>query len=114
MGQAGNVHDPSVSRLDQLRFLERVQLADLARTRRWIEAEEQRQAERRRGEQARPPEPDWLIERGLNRAGPAGGCWNAGKRSKGIDRAAALRALADGVPACSHCRPNTELGYVDG
>jgi hypothetical protein len=113
------VNDQSASRLAQLLFLKRVQEADLERTRRWIADEERRQADRRRGEQARPPQPDWLIERGLNRDAPAvaihvGGCWDAGKRSRGIDRAAALRALADGVPACSHCRADTELGYVDG
>ncbi|MEV7413110.1 DUF6233 domain-containing protein [Streptomyces althioticus] len=43
-----------------------------------------------------------------------GGCWNSGKRSDGVSREQALRALAEGVPACPHCRPDTELGYVDG
>ncbi len=38
----------------------------------------------------------------------------AGKRSLGISRAAALRALTEGVDACSHCRPDSELGYLDG
>lgn len=95
------------SRLDQLRFLERVQQGDLERTRRWIAAE-----------QRRPPEPDWLIERGIG-DGPAvyvhaGGCHMAGKRSRGVTRDAALRALADGVEACPHCRVDTELGYLDG
>ncbi|MEW1686227.1 DUF6233 domain-containing protein [Streptomyces sp. NPDC093594] len=31
-----------------------------------------------------------------------------------MSREQVLRALAEGVPACSHCRPGTELGYVDG
>ncbi|MFE9446097.1 DUF6233 domain-containing protein [Streptomyces sp. NPDC006602] len=44
----------------------------------------------------------------------AGGCWNAGKRSRGISRDEALRTLADGIPACSHCRPDSELGFLDG
>ncbi|GAA5216852.1 DUF6233 domain-containing protein [Streptomyces thinghirensis] len=101
-------------RLAQLRFLERVQEQDLARTRRWIAAEEHREAERRRGQTARPPEPDWLLEHGLNRQAPpvyvhAGGCWNTGKQSAGISRDEARRALAEGVPACLHCRPDTEL-----
>jgi hypothetical protein len=39
---------------------------DLARTRRWIEAEKQREDERQRGIEAQPPAPDWLIEQGLN------------------------------------------------
>lgn len=105
-------------RLHLLRFLERVQERDLERTRRWIAEEERRQAERRHGEQARPPAPDWLLELGLNRdAVPVyvhdGSCWNAGKRSRGVGRDAALRALADGVPACPHCRPDAALGYLD-
>ncbi|MEU9755671.1 DUF6233 domain-containing protein [Streptomyces althioticus] len=108
----------NVSRLALLRFLEEVQRRDLERTRRWIAAEEQREAARQRV-QARPSVPDWLLERGLNsHSAPVyvhvGGCWNAGKRSAGVSREQALRALAEGVPACSHCRPDTELGYVDG
>jgi hypothetical protein len=107
------------SRLDMLRFLERVQVSDLERTRQWIAAEERRQAERQHGIEARPAPPDWLLEHGLNRDAPpvcvhVGGCHMAGKRSRGIDRAAALRALAEGVDACSHCRPDSELGYLDG
>lgn len=106
-------------RLAQLRFLERVQERDLARTRRWIADEERREAERRQGETARPPEPDWLLEQGLSKHSlpvyvHAGGCWNAGKRSDGVSREGAVRALAEGVTACPHCRPDTELGYMDG
>jgi hypothetical protein len=112
------VNDSSASRLDQLLFLKRVQEQDLERTRRWIAAEERRQAERRRGIEARPPAPDWLIERGLDGHSPAvyvhvGGCHMAGKRSKGVERDQALRALTDGVPACTHCRPDSELGYLE-
>jgi hypothetical protein len=107
-----------VSRLDLLRFLERVQERDLARTRQWIADEERKLAERQRGEQARPAPPDWVLELGLNRdSAPVyvheGSCWNAGKRSKGVDRTTALRALTEGVPACPHCRPDSELGYLD-
>jgi hypothetical protein len=107
------------SRLDLLRFLERVQLADLERTRRWIADEERKAAEKQRGEQARPPAPDWLLEMGLNRDAPPvyvheGHCHMAGKRSHGIGRSDALRWLAEGVPACTHCRPDSDLGYLDG
>jgi len=107
------------SRLDQLRFLERVQQADLERTRRWIADEERRQAERQRGAASRPAPPDWLIENSLDRHSPAvavhaGGCHMAGKRSRGVSREQALRALADGVEACSHCRADRELGWLDG
>ncbi|MCL7429181.1 DUF6233 domain-containing protein [Streptomyces sp. YS415] len=37
----------------------------------------------------------------------------AGKRSKGVPRAEALRALADWVDPCPHCRPDSELGILD-
>lgn len=90
----------------------------LDEVRRAIAAAEQREVERQRGIEARPPAPDWLLELGLNRDAPpvqvhVGGCWNAGKRSRVIGRDEALRALADGVKACGACRPDTELGLLD-
>jgi hypothetical protein len=112
-----------MSRLDALRFTRRFieeqtarQLADIDR---WIADEERRERERQQGEQARLAPPDWVLELGLNRDSAAvyvheGSCWNAGKRSKGVDRSTALRALAEGVAACPHCRPDAELGYLDG
>ncbi|MER6425911.1 DUF6233 domain-containing protein [Streptomyces sp. NPDC001137] len=39
-----------------------------------------------------------------------GGCWNAGKRSRGIGREQARRALAEGVEAYPGCQPDTVLG----
>jgi hypothetical protein len=112
------MNDPLPSRLAQLRFLERMQQRDLARTQRWIAEEERREAERQRGAQARPPTPDWLLELGLNRNGPpvqvhGGQCWNSGKRTRAISRGEALRALVDGVKACGACRPDSELGFLD-
>ncbi len=102
-----------------LRFLERVRQTDLERTRRWIAAEEQREQERRCGAEARPPQPERLLEMGLNRAAPpnmvhVGGCHMAGKRSRGIGRSDALCWLAEGIPACTHCRPDSGLGYLEG
>lgn len=102
-----------------LRFLERVQEQDLDRTRRWIADEERREQERRTGEAAKPAPPDWLLEYGLNRdalpnAVHTGDCHMAGKRSHGVDSDTARRALAGGVKACGHCRPDTELGIFDG
>ncbi|GAB1332141.1 DUF6233 domain-containing protein [Streptomyces sennicomposti] len=38
----------------------------------------------------------------------------SGKRVEAIDQAAARRALAEGVTACTHCRPDSALGFVDG
>ncbi|MEU6663973.1 DUF6233 domain-containing protein [Streptomyces sp. NPDC046821] len=37
----------------------------------------------------------------------------AGKRSQGVSRDQALRALTECVPACTHCRADTELGVLD-
>ncbi|MDG9728381.1 DUF6233 domain-containing protein [Streptomyces sp. DH41] len=112
------MNDPGSARLAQLRFLERVQLRDLDRTRQWIADEERREAERRRGAEERPAPPDWLLEQGLNRDSlpvyvHVGDCWNAGARSKGIKQDQARRALADGVSACPHCRPDSALRMLD-
>ncbi|WP_372348567.1 DUF6233 domain-containing protein [Streptomyces sp. KL116D] len=89
------------ARLDLLRFLERVQERDLARTRRWIADEERRQAEHARGVANRPPEPDWLIERGFGDQPAthvhAASCWCAqGDRLRGVTEDQARRALAEG------------------
>ncbi|MEV0982476.1 hypothetical protein [Streptomyces sp. NPDC049915] len=46
--------DSAPTRLTLLRFLERVQVRDLERTRRWIVEEERREAEGKRGLAARP------------------------------------------------------------
>jgi hypothetical protein len=54
-----------------------------------------------------------LIKNGLGRHVPpmyvyVGGCHMAGKRLNGVLRAEALRALADRVDPCPHCRPDSE------
>ncbi|MCZ4506960.1 DUF6233 domain-containing protein [Streptomyces sp. ActVer] len=112
------MNDQPATRLDMLRFLERVQERDLRRTRQWIAVEEQRQVEVERGQQRKPPPPDWLIEQGLNGGVPVyvhvGGCHMAGKRSRGVTREQARYALAQGVDACTHCRADTALGVLDG
>jgi hypothetical protein len=104
--------------LPRLRTLETWLAYTLNEVRQAIAAAEQREAERQRGIQARPAPPEWLLEQGLNRDSPpvqvhVGGCWNAGKRSRGVARDDALRALAAGVRACSACRPDSELGFLD-
>jgi hypothetical protein len=105
--------------LPRLRTLETWLTLTLDQVRQAIAAAEQREAERQHGIEAPPPQPDWILDMGLNREGPplyvhAGDCWNAGRRSRGISRDEALRALADGTPACTHCRPDSELGYLEG
>ncbi|MEU5901893.1 DUF6233 domain-containing protein [Streptomyces venezuelae] len=107
-----------VSRLDLLRFLRRVQARDLARTDRWIAEEERRQAERTRGEQARPPVPEWIVERGIGQGGPPievhrGDCYAAGKRRTPVTREEARWELTRGTRACTHCRPDSELGVLE-
>ncbi|MFE5681707.1 DUF6233 domain-containing protein [Streptomyces sp. NPDC056512] len=111
------MNDSPTSRLDMLRFARRIAVQQVEQIDRWIAAEERREAERQRGEQARPPAPDWLIEMGLGGRDPVyvhvGGCHMAGKRSRGVERDQALRAVTEGVDACPHCRPDTELGVLD-
>ncbi|MFF1595214.1 DUF6233 domain-containing protein [Streptomyces sp. NPDC058286] len=34
-------------------------------------------------------------------------------RSRGVERDQALRAVTEGIGACPHCRPDTELGLLD-
>lgn len=104
--------------LPRLRTLETWLVHSLDRVRAAIAAAEQREAETRRGKQNRPPAPDWLIEQSLNGGRPVyvhrGDCHMAGKRSRGTSREQAVQALAAGVDACTHCRPDTDLGLLDG
>jgi hypothetical protein len=102
----------------RLRTLETWLQLTLDEVRRAIAAAETREAERQRGIEARPAAPDWLLDYGLNKdslpiAVHVGGCHMAGKRTRGVPRETALRAVTDGVPACSHCRPDTVLGVLD-
>ena len=83
-----------------------------------IATAERRELEQRRSQENRPAPPDWTLELGLNRNNPplrvhTGGCIMAGKRVRAIDRGAAVRALTEGITACSHCRPDSELGILD-
>ncbi|WP_405754175.1 DUF6233 domain-containing protein [Streptomyces sp. NBC_00073] len=62
-----------------------------------------------------PEPPAWLIERGIEVGRlpvrvHAGGCWDARKRCTGMSMDEARRALAEGVQACPHCRPDAALG----
>lgn len=103
--------------LPRLRTLETWLVLTLDRVRRQIADAERRETERQRGSRARPPAPGWLLELSLGGRHPVqvheGHCHMAGKRPRGIDRQEALRRLADGVPACGHCRPDSELGFLE-
>ncbi|MEU7485061.1 DUF6233 domain-containing protein [Streptomyces sp. NPDC042319] len=110
------MNDRLPSRLELLRFLQRVQLQQLDQTRRWIEQEEARQAAQPRHEL--PPPPEWKLERerlGGRDAPPVyvhqGDC-GMGKGAS-ISREQALHALAQGIGACPFCRPDTALGIID-
>ncbi|WP_327577411.1 DUF6233 domain-containing protein [Streptomyces sp. NBC_00145] len=111
------MNDSSVPRIDMLRFARRIAVQQVEQIDRWIATEERRESERRRGEQARLPAPDWLIEMGLGGRDPVyvhvGGCHMAGKRSRGVEWDQVVRAVTEGVDACPHCRPDTELGILD-
>ena len=104
--------------LPRLRTLETWLSLQLDQVRAAITAAEQREQERQRGIERRPPAPDWLLEFSLGGRHPVavhvGGCHMAGPRPRGVPREAALRAITEGVPACTHCRPDSELGYLDG
>ncbi|WP_326737053.1 DUF6233 domain-containing protein [Streptomyces sp. NBC_01022] len=82
-----------------------------------IAAAEQRESEQRQREERRPATPDWVVELSVGvGARPIevhiGGCHAAGKRQRAITREQALVALADGMRACTHCRPDSALGVL--
>lgn len=110
--------DSPASRLELLRFLERVQVGDLERTRGWIAAEEKRLAELSARLPPTPPA-EWELELDLGRHPSkvhVGGCSMGGKgfRSRAVSRADALRLLGvDRLEACPYCRPDAELGVLD-
>ncbi|RST19656.1 hypothetical protein E2C00_00140 [Streptomyces sp. WAC05374] len=82
-----------------------------------------RAAEARRREiqqrTAPPPPPPYLIQRGLDGhphtgGRPPGHVRTRGTGAAGVSEQAARRALADRIDACAVCRPDTELGVIDG
>ncbi|MFJ9033035.1 DUF6233 domain-containing protein [Streptomyces sp. NPDC102274] len=99
------------SRLEALRFLEKVQLRDLERTRRWIAMEEGRTAETA----TRQPPPEWVVERRVEqKTVHVGDCWVAGKKAQPITREQAVAAFTEhGAQPCDVCRPDTALGVLD-
>jgi len=103
--------------LPRLRTLETWLAVSLDRVRQQIAAAEQQEREKQRGEERRPPPPDWVLELGIGVGSPpsevhAGHCYAIGRRRRPITREQALAALGEGVRACVHCRPDTELGVL--
>jgi uncharacterized protein DUF6233 len=103
--------------LQMLYFLRRVQLKHLQQTDHWIQ-----EAERRQDQQAArrppPPAPDWILERGIGQGEPpvlvhTGACYMQFTRRRTLSRDEARQALVDGVPACTHCHPDTALGFLE-
>ncbi|MFF4346840.1 DUF6233 domain-containing protein [Streptomyces sp. NPDC001530] len=47
---------------------------------------------------------------GVSTASVTGAGWPQTAQVRGWRR----RALAEGVDACPHCRPDSELGFIDG
>ncbi|MFD9764708.1 DUF6233 domain-containing protein [[Kitasatospora] papulosa] len=111
------MHDDLPPDLPRLRTLEIYLEVSLSRIRERITTLERSELERQRGEKARPPAPDWVLEHGIGVGAPpmevhVGGCYAAGDRVRPLTREQALTALTDGVDACTHCRPDTALGLL--
>ncbi|MFF3158486.1 DUF6233 domain-containing protein [Streptomyces sp. NPDC057910] len=104
------------SRLDQLHFLRRYLLQQVAKVDDWIRQEEERKAAEAR--RTPPPLPDWVVEMSLTGTPQrlhVGGCGLGGTqaRTKPLTRDEALRALGEGVEACGICRPDVALGWLE-
>ncbi|MFD4788262.1 DUF6233 domain-containing protein [Streptomyces sp. NPDC058459] len=106
---------PDLPRLRTLRiFFSRV----LAQVDAAIADAERQEAEQQRGQQARPPAPDWILQLGVNPANVealhTGDCPapRKSRRTRGITREQAVDALREQVRACPLCRPDTALGVL--
>lgn len=104
-------------RLEVLRTWHAMWLARIDDKIRQVRVVEEQRARAAEAREVRAPE--WLVEYGLNRdalpvAVHAGDCRMVGKRAKGVDAEVARRALVEGVEACTHCRPDTHLGFLEG
>ncbi|BDT39482.1 DUF6233 domain-containing protein [Streptomyces yaizuensis] len=112
--------------LEQLRFLRRVQAADLARTDRWIASIEARLARTRPGagegqsgpggRSSTPPPPSGFVL-AYPVAGPAlhtSECWIPLAGSDRLTAAQARQAVADGAEVCDVCQPDPAAGTASG
>ncbi|MEU0413919.1 DUF6233 domain-containing protein [Streptomyces griseorubiginosus] len=79
---------------------------------------ERRKAEEEHGRKRRPPAPEWVVEVGIGTGRPpvqvhAGTCHMIGSRRRPVSRDEARRLLAEGLRACTHCQPDTQLHIID-
>ena len=79
---------------------------------------ERRRAEADHGRRARPRPPEWVVEVGIGTSKTpvqvhAGTCHMIGSRRRPVSRDEARRLLADGLRACTHCQPDTQLHIID-
>jgi hypothetical protein len=77
-----------------------------------------REAEAEHGRRAGPRPPEWVVEVGIGTGKPAvqvltGNCHMIGSRRRPVSRDEARRLLADGLRACTHCQPDTQLHIID-
>lgn len=105
--------------LDRLRTLRTWYAMWLGRIDQAIEkAEEQQRTEELKAQRQVTATPDWIVELGIGQGAPPvdvhiGGCHMAGKRRQTISRDEAVQLISQGVNACTHCRPDTELGLLE-
>ncbi|MFF9363892.1 DUF6233 domain-containing protein [Streptomyces griseoluteus] len=103
----------------RLRTLETWLALTLERVRAAITDGERREVERQRGQQARPPAPEWVLQLGPDprnvEAVHVGDCPTPRKRrrTRAMTRQQAVDALSEQVPACPLRRPDTVLGVLD-
>ncbi|MGW2834950.1 DUF6233 domain-containing protein [Streptomyces sp. NPDC001286] len=110
--------DDLPSDLERLRTLRTWHVLWVQRIDAKIHALLRRQAETEYGRRHRPPPPDWVVEVGIGTGRPpiqlhVGDCYMLGSRRRPVDRAEARRLLADGLRACTHCRPDNRLEVLD-
>ncbi|WP_405552091.1 DUF6233 domain-containing protein [Streptomyces canus] len=79
---------------------------------------ERRKAEAEHGRKSRPRPPEWVVEVGIGTGRPsvqvhAGTCHMIGSRRRPVSRDEARRLLTDGLRACTHCQPDTQLHIID-
>ncbi|MFF8271837.1 DUF6233 domain-containing protein [Streptomyces sp. NPDC016562] len=103
--------------LPRLRTLVTYLRGELSRTEQALAAAEELDAATTR-QQPAPDPPAWLVERGIG-AGRlpvrlhTGDCWDTGNRCIPSGAEQVRRLLAEGVPACIHCRPDTAHGVLE-